>query len=147
MLSVTTLCTVCALSFIAVPPKGEESSSEGGKCPVTGLLTSSKTKAAEAAIPAEVGKIAPPFELMDTNGKAHKLSDFKGKTVVLEWFCARCPYSGKASGRSVHSTGKVKKLMDDLKKVDENIVYLLIDSSSKWSKEDVIKEAKACAEA
>ena len=147
MLSVTTLCTVCALSFIAVPPKGEESSSEAGKCPVTGLLTSSKTKAAEAAIPAEVGKMAPPFELMDTNGKAHKLSDFKGKTVVLEWFCARCPYSGKASGRSVHSTGKVKKLMEDLKKVDENIVYLLIDSSSKWSKEDVIKEAKACAEA
>ena len=146
MLSVTTLCTVCALSFIAVPPKGEESSSEGGKCPVTGLLTSSKTKAAEAAIPAEVGKMAPPFELMDTNGKAHKLSDFKGKTVVLEWFAvlaARIP--GKP--RLVHSTGKVKKLMEDLKKVDENIVYLLIDSSSKWSKEDVIKEAKACAEA
>ena len=95
MLSVTTLCTVCALSFIAVPPKGEVSSSEGGKCPVTGLLTSSKTKAAEAAVPAEVGKMAPPFELMDTNGKAHKLSDFKGKTVVLEWFCARCPYSGQ----------------------------------------------------
>ena len=88
MFSISTLCTVCALSFIAVPPKGEGSSDEGGKCPITGLLTSSKTKAAEAAVPAEVGKVAPPFELMDTNGKAHKLSDFKGKTVVLEWFCS-----------------------------------------------------------
>ena len=145
MFSLTTLCTVCALSFIAVPPKGDGSSSEGGKCPVTGLFSSSKKKAPEAAIPAEVGKIAPPFELMDTNGKAHKLSDFKGKTVVLEWFSPRCPFSGKPSGRSVHSTGKIKKLMEDMKKIDENIVYLLIDSSSNVSKEKVIQDAKSCA--
>ena len=26
---------VCALSFMAVPPKGEGSSDEGGKCPIT----------------------------------------------------------------------------------------------------------------
>ena len=146
MFAITTLCTACALTFMAVPPKGGESSNEGGKCPITGLFASSKSKDAEPAIPAEVGKMAPPFELMDASGKAHKLSDFKGKTVVLEWFCARCPYSGKSSGRSVHSTGKVKKLIEDLKAADENVVYLLIDSSSKWSKEDVIKEAKACAE-
>ena len=88
MFSISTLCTVCALTFMAVPPKGEGSSDEGGKCPITGLFSPAKKKAAEAAVPAEVGKVAPPFELMDTNGKAHKLSDFKGKWVVLAFYPA-----------------------------------------------------------
>ena len=78
---------------------------------------------------------------MDTNGKAHKLSGFKGKTVVLEWFCL-LPILGKASGARCTPTGKVKKLMEDLKKVDENIVYLLIDSSSSGAKKMSSKRPK-----
>lgn len=31
----------------------------------------------------EEGKAAPAFTLKDQNGKSHKLSDFKGKTVIL----------------------------------------------------------------
>jgi peroxiredoxin Q/BCP len=30
--------------------------------------------------------MAPAFDLMGTDGKMHKLSDYKGKTVVLAWF-------------------------------------------------------------
>src|SRR5262245_4599748 len=33
-----------------------------------------------------IGQAAPAFELKDTDGKTVKLSDFKGKIVVLEWF-------------------------------------------------------------
>jgi hypothetical protein len=38
------------------------------------------------------GNMAPNFELTDLNGKTVKLSDFKGKTVVLEWHNPNCPF-------------------------------------------------------
>src|SRR3982750_1910952 len=41
---------------------------------------------------AKVGEAAPAFELKDTKGTTHKLSDFAGKTVVLEWFNPDCPF-------------------------------------------------------
>jgi peroxiredoxin len=34
----------------------------------------------------KVGDTAPPFALQGSDGKVHKLSDYKGKTVVLAWF-------------------------------------------------------------
>lgn len=33
-----------------------------------------------------VGDVAPAFELMGSDGKIHKLSDLKGKTVVVAWY-------------------------------------------------------------
>ncbi|MDP8223804.1 MAG: thioredoxin family protein [Candidatus Lernaella stagnicola] len=41
---------------------------------------------------AKVGASAPDFTLPDQNGKAHKLSDYQGKIVVLEWTNADCPF-------------------------------------------------------
>jgi cytochrome oxidase Cu insertion factor (SCO1/SenC/PrrC family) len=34
----------------------------------------------------KVGDSAPDFALPGSDGKVHKLSDYKGKTVVLAWF-------------------------------------------------------------
>ena len=34
----------------------------------------------------KAGDPAPPFELQGSDGKVHKLSDYKGTTVVLAWF-------------------------------------------------------------
>lgn len=34
----------------------------------------------------KVGDMAPAFALQGSDGKIHKLSDYKGKTVVLAWF-------------------------------------------------------------
>jgi len=39
-----------------------------------------------------VGKSAPEFTATDSNGKAHKLSELKGKFVVLEWHNQDCPF-------------------------------------------------------
>lgn len=41
-----------------------------------------------------VGKPVADFTLTDSEGKEHTLSDYlsDGKIVVLEWFCATCPY-------------------------------------------------------
>ena len=41
---------------------------------------------------AEVGKPAPDFTAVDSNGKKHKLSEFKGKFLVLEWHNKDCPF-------------------------------------------------------
>jgi len=34
----------------------------------------------------KVGDPAPPFSLPGSDGKTHKLSDYRGKTLVLAWF-------------------------------------------------------------
>lgn len=54
--------------------------------------------AAPALATAEVGKPAPAFAAIDSNGKSHKLSDFRGTPVVLEWTNADCPFVKKHYG-------------------------------------------------
>ncbi len=41
---------------------------------------------AVAAAELKVGDSAPEFALAGTDGKTYKLSELKGKTVVLAWF-------------------------------------------------------------
>lgn len=36
----------------------------------------------------KIGDVAPDFALQGSDGKVHRLSDYKGKTVVLAWFPA-----------------------------------------------------------
>jgi peroxiredoxin len=52
---------------------------------------------------AEVGKPAPDFTLKDLDGKDVRLSSFKGKTVVLEWFNPGCPFV-----KAAHTKGSLK---------------------------------------
>jgi hypothetical protein len=42
------------------------------------------------ALPAQAG--APDFEVLDSRQRKRRLAEFKGKTVVLEWTSASCPY-------------------------------------------------------
>jgi peroxiredoxin len=55
-----------------------------------------------AALPAlakvAIGEPAPGFSLVDSNGKTRTLDEFKGKTVVLEWTNAECPFVKKHYG-------------------------------------------------
>ena len=39
-----------------------------------------------AAVELKAGDQAPDFELPGSDGKMHKLSDYRGRTVVLAWF-------------------------------------------------------------
>ena len=63
------------------------------------LLTTAATTAlgfsAHAFAAPAVGQKAPDFTLTDTAGKTVRLSDFKGKHVVLEWVNPSCPYVRK----------------------------------------------------
>jgi thioredoxin-dependent peroxiredoxin len=49
-------------------------------------LTAGATARAQAPVELKDGDKAPDFSLPGTDGKTHKLSDYKGKTVVLAWF-------------------------------------------------------------
>lgn len=57
------------------------------------LLTVLCTASVQAA--PKLGELAPDFELTDTNGSTHKLSDFRGQIVVLEWTNHDCPFVRK----------------------------------------------------
>lgn len=41
---------------------------------------------AQAPVELKVGDMAPDFSLQGTDGKTHKLSDYRGRAVVLAWY-------------------------------------------------------------
>jgi hypothetical protein len=43
----------------------------------------------------QIGQPAPDFSALDSKGNPVHLSDYRGKTVVLEWTNADCPYTRK----------------------------------------------------
>jgi peroxiredoxin Q/BCP len=51
---------------------------------VAGLAAATLTQT--PAVELKVGDTAPNFTLAGSDGKTHKLSDYKGKAVVLAWF-------------------------------------------------------------
>ena len=69
-----------------------------------------------------VGKPAPDFTGVDSQGIKHSLSQYKGKTVVLEWTNHDCPYVKKH-----YNSGNMQKLQKNA--TDNGIVWLSIISS------------------
>jgi len=69
-----------------------------------------------------VGQAAPDFTLTDTSGKTVRLSDFKGKHVVLEWVNPGCPYVRKHYG-SANMQGTQKEV------TGKGVVWLAINST------------------
>lgn len=63
----------------------------------------------------EIGKPAPEIEATDTNGNPFKLSDHKGKIVVLEWTNNECPFVMKHYGSgNMQATQKAAAEMGDV---------------------------------
>jgi peroxiredoxin len=54
--------------------------------------------AATVAAAAHIGAPAPDFDLTAVDGKHVKLSDLRGKIVVLEWFNPGCPFVQQSHG-------------------------------------------------
>lgn len=71
---------------------------------------------------AKVGQPAPSFTLTDAEGKKRSLGDFKGKTVVLEWTNAECPFVKK------HYSGNMQKQQGDA--TSDDVVWLTVNSSA-----------------
>ncbi|MBY0414574.1 MAG: redoxin domain-containing protein [Bdellovibrionales bacterium] len=81
--------------------------------------------------------MAPDFKLQDLKGSDRKLSDFKGKWVVLEWFNKDCPFVKKHYG-----TSNMQNLQQTY--TGKGVVWLTINSSAagKQGNEDVAASIK-----
>jgi peroxiredoxin len=73
-----------------------------------------------AAVP--VGSPAPDFALSSLQGKPVKLSDYKGKYVVLEWVNPGCPFV-----RKHYDSGNMPQLQKEA--TAEGVVWLTVDST------------------
>ncbi|MCZ8129988.1 MAG: redoxin domain-containing protein [Steroidobacteraceae bacterium] len=69
-----------------------------------------------------IGAQAPDFTAVDSNGKSHRLADFRGRTVVLEWTNADCPYVKK------HYAGNMQALQRLAK--ENGVMWLSVISSA-----------------
>ncbi|NVB41301.1 redoxin domain-containing protein [Pseudenhygromyxa sp. WMMC2535] len=72
---------------------------------------------------AKVGEPAPAFTLPQVDGEEISLSDFAGKTVVLEWFNPDCPFVKYA-----HGEGPLKTMAAEQTKA--GVVWLAINSGA-----------------
>jgi peroxiredoxin len=72
---------------------------------------------------AKVGDPAPSFTSADSQGKPVKLSDYKGKFVVLEWHNQNCPFV-----KAQYNKGKMQNLQ--AKWTAKGVVWLRVISSA-----------------
>lgn len=72
----------------------------------------------------EVGAVAPEIEATDINGQAFKLSDHKGKIVVLEWTNPECPFVMKH-----YDSGNMQKVQKEALAMD-GVEWVTINSSA-----------------
>jgi peroxiredoxin len=83
------------------------------------LVTTFLAAAAFAVV--QVGKLAPDFTGTDINGKTVKLSDYKGKIVVIESYNSDCPFC-----LNQYKTGATQELQKEL--ADKGVVWLIVNS-------------------
>ncbi len=70
------------------------------------------------------GRRAPDFTLQSFDGKTVRLSDYRGKTVVLEWFNIECPFVQ-------YHYNKANTMINLAAKYgDKNVVWLAVNSTS-----------------
>ena len=69
-----------------------------------------------------IGDKAPDFTATDTNGQSHKLSEYAGKFVVLEWHNRGCPYTQKH-----YTSGNMERLQREW--TGRGVIWLTVISS------------------
>ena len=76
-----------------------------------------------AALAVKVGDQAPDFTGTDSHGQTHKLSEYKGKFVVLEWHNNGCPFTKKH-----YDSGNMQRLQKEW--TDKGVVWFTVISSA-----------------
>jgi len=74
---------------------------------------------------ATVGQKAPDFQFTDLNGKSHSLTEFAGKTVILEWMNPGCPVC-----KEKVESGAVSKMMTRVREIDPTAVFIFVNSTN-----------------
>jgi peroxiredoxin len=119
---------VCCLFVLALSacdnskngrPAATSATAEPGNTPAAG----GNAVPAAAGQAASVGQPAPDFSLVDTEGKTFKLSEHRGKTVVLEWFNPGCPYV-----KNAHTKGSL--VTTAARHTKDGVVWVAINSGA-----------------
>lgn len=71
----------------------------------------------------QIGQLAPDFTAVDSKGHSLRLSQYRGKTVVLEWTNADCPYT-----RKHYTSGNMQSVQALAQK--NGVVWLTVISSA-----------------
>jgi peroxiredoxin len=71
----------------------------------------------------DVGSPAPTFKAPGADGKQHRLSDYRGKIVVLEWTSPVCPYTAIK-----YRNGAMQALQKYA--ADHQVIWLSIDTAA-----------------
>ncbi|MGO9930934.1 MAG: redoxin domain-containing protein [Steroidobacteraceae bacterium] len=87
---------------------------------IAGLIAMLISSAAAAV---QVGQPAPDFTAVDSKGHSVQLSAYRGKTVVLEWTNADCPYT-----RKHYASGNMQNVQSLAQQ--DGIVWLTVISSA-----------------
>jgi peroxiredoxin len=92
------------------------------------FLPLSLAAVAGAAFAVSAGTTAPDFSVADTSGKVVRLSDYKGKFVVLEWTNPECPFV-----QAQYGADAMQALQKEAGAKD--VVWLTINSTNQSSSE------------
>jgi peroxiredoxin len=95
---------------------------------IRSIVTASVALFAGSALAVTAGTAAPDFSVADSNGKTVKLSDYKGKFVVLEWTNPDCPFV-----RAQYGADAMQSLQKEAGAKD--VVWLTVNSTNKSSSE------------
>lgn len=99
----------------APPTKTPSAEGEAKAAPPSPLAVPGQTAA--------TGQPAPDFSLPAADGSTVKLSDFRGKRVVIEWFNPECPFV-----KAAHDAGPLKDLA--ARTTAQGVVWLAINSGA-----------------
>jgi peroxiredoxin len=86
----------------------------------TTLIIAAALALAASAFAVEIGKPAPDFTGTDINGQTVKLSDYRGKIVVIESYNSDCPFCHN------QYSGATQALQKEL--AQKGVVWLLVNS-------------------
>jgi peroxiredoxin len=76
------------------------------------------------AVLPKIGQPAPDFTAVDIQGKTHKLSEYRGKVVVLEAYNYSCPFVANH-----YNSGAMQELQAEM--AERDVVWLLVNSTHK----------------
>ena len=81
----------------------------------------------------EINQAAPDFELPDLEGHLHRLCDYRGKIVILNFWSCECPHSERTD----------KAIMSMFVQWQDDVSMLTIASNRNESAEDVANVSEA----
>lgn len=84
-------------------------------------------------MPLQPNSIVPDFELPDLNGNVHRLSDYRGRIVIVNFWSCECPHSERTD----------KAVMAMFVQCQDDVTLLSIASNRNENAEDVNKAAEA----